>query len=116
MELPCRKCGKLTHFDRVAIFGAKTVCNHCGWMKPLTLRAHPVFHFLVLLIGFSLFMLINPFEWKEDALGLFLAASFMLFFWLPHLLAWKSKRSKPKDGVTFKIMDKIPKPSLGKRG
>lgn len=106
--LPCRKCGKLTRFDGVGIFGATTVCKHCGCKKPHTMRAHPLFPYFVLLIGFLLFMLVNPFDWEDDTSGLFLAASFILFvwfkiFWPMHLLSWKSKRSKSKDEVEFKI-------------
>ena len=106
--LPCRKCGKLTRYDGVGILGAKTVCSHCGCKKPHTLRANPLFPYFVLLIGFLLFFLINPFEWSEDAMGFCFAASFFLFvwfkiFWPLHLLAWKSKRSKSKDEQEFKI-------------
>ena len=108
MELPCKKCGKPTHFDGVAIFGAKTICKHCGCKKPHTMRAHPVFPFLVILVGFLLLMLINPFDWSEDAMGFCFAASFILFFWFKvfwpmHLFAWKSRRSKSKDEREFKI-------------
>ena len=105
--LPCRKCGKLTRFDGVGIFGAKTVCSHCGCKKPHTLRANPLFPFLLLLIGFALLMLVNPLDWSEDAVGFFFAASFILFFWFKvfwpwHLLSWKSRRSKSKDEQEFK--------------
>ena len=79
MELPCKKCGKPTHYDGVAIFGAKTICKHCGCKKPHTMRAHPVFPFLVILVGFLLLMLINPFDLSQDAMGFCFAASFILF-------------------------------------
>ena len=106
--LPCRKCGEFTRYDGVGILGAKTVCSHCGCKKPHTLRANPLFPYFVLLIGFLLFFLIDPFDWDDDTSGLFLAASFFLFvwfkiFWPMHLLAWKSKRSKSKDEQEFKI-------------
>ena len=106
--LPCRKCGKPTHYDGVGIFGATTVCKHCGCKKPHALIANPLFPFLVLLIGFALLMLVNPLDWSEDAVGFFFAASFILFFWFKvfwpwHLLSWKSRRSKSKDEQEFKI-------------
>jgi len=107
MDLSCRKCGNPTHFDGVAIFGAKTICRHCGCKKPHTMRSHPIFPFFVILVGFLLLMLINPFDWSDDAMGFCFGAFFMLFswfkiFWPMHLLAWKSKRSKFKDQVEFK--------------
>jgi hypothetical protein len=48
--------------------------------------------FLVLLIGFSLFMLINPFEWKEDTLVYFLP-----FFWFKVFLAPTSSCTEVKE-------------------
>ena len=108
MELPCKKCGKPTRYDGVAMFGAKTICKHCGCKKPHAMRAHPVFPLLVILVGFLLLMLINPFDLSQDAMGFCFAASFILFFWFKvfwpwHLLSWKSRRSKSKDEQEFKI-------------
>ena len=108
MKLPCKKCDKPTYYDGVGIFGATTVCEHCGCKKPHTMRAHPLFPFFVLLIGFLLFFLIDPFDWDDATSTFFLTASFFLFFWYKffwpiHLFAWKSKRSKSKDEEEIKI-------------
>jgi hypothetical protein len=64
--------------------------------------------FLFFFGGWLVFGLINRLQWSDDSLlfasfGSLLLLVWFKVFWPMHLLAWKSKRSKLKDQVEFKI-------------
>ena len=101
MKLPCRKCGKLTFYDGVAIFGADTVCKHCGCRKPHVLWKHPLFPFFAYFLGALAFGLINPFRWSDDAMFFAVGGCFVLLFWYkvfgqPFFIYLAHRKAKPK--------------------
>ena len=102
MKLPCRKCGKPTFYDGVALFGSDTVCKHCGCNKPHRMRFHPIFPFFVYLLGSLAFVLINPFRWSDDAMFFAFSGCFVLMFWYkvfgqPFFIYLAHRKEKPKE-------------------